>query len=228
MNVGGASLPVVLVRRRTAHCVTQLTRVGNHAQGVALAGFHLKIPCTIVMPVSTPSIKWRNVDRLGAKVVLHGADFDEAKAECNRLAKAHNLHFIPPFDNPYVVAGQGTVGVEIARQIKDCDTLDGVFASVGGGGLLAGMAAYLKRVAPPSVGVYGVETVDGDAMKRSLDAGERVVLKEVGPFADGTAVKMVGEETFRVCKELVDDIVLVDNDQICAAIKDVFEGELSL
>lgn len=195
---------------------------GNHAQGVALAGYHLKIPCTIVMPTGTPSIKWRNVDRLGAKVVLHGQDFDEAKTECARLAKTYGLHFIPPYDDPMVVAGQGTVAVELARQLKDYESLDGVFASAGGGGLLAGISAYSKRIAP-HVKVIGVETHDGDAMKRSIAAGKRVTLQEVGPFADGTAVKIVGEEPFRLCKQLLDDVVLVSNDEICAAIKDVFE-----
>lgn len=201
---------------------------GNHAQGVALAGFHLKVPCTIVMPKATPSIKWRNVERLGAKVVLHGSDFDEAKTECARLAKTHGLHFIPPFDDPMVVAGQGTVAVEIARQVKDFETLDGVFASIGGGGLVAGMAAYLKRVGPESLKVVGVETFDGDAMKKSIKEGKRVVLNDVGPFSDGTAVRVVGEEPFRVCKDLLDDVVLANNDEICAAIKDIFEETRSV
>lgn len=177
------------------------------------------------MPVSTPSIKWRNVERLGGNVILHGNDFDEAKAECLRLAKRDGLTFIPPYDNPYVVAGQGTIGMEICRQVTDCDELDGIFASIGGGGLIAGVAAYVKRVAKPSVKVIGVETVDGDAMERSLTKGKRVMLDEVGPFADGTAVRIVGEEPFRLCKELTDGVVKVNNDEICAAIKDVFEGK---
>lgn len=200
------------------------TTLGNHAQGVALSGHALNIPAIVVMPVSTPSIKWRNVQRLGATVVLHGRDFDEAKAECLRLEKEKGLTFVPPYDNPYVVAGQGTVAMEICRQVTDADQIDGIFASVGGGGLAAGIAAYMKRVAKPSVGIYGVETVDGDAMDRSLKAGKRVLLDEVGPFADGTAVRLVGEEPFRVCKNFLDGIVLVNNDEICAAIKDVFEG----
>lgn len=201
---------------------------GNHAQGVALAGFHLKIPCTIVMPIATPSIKWRNVERLGAKVILHGSDFDAAKAECARLAETHDLLFVPPFDDPYIIAGQGTVAVELARQMKDFEKLDGVFASIGGGGLVAGMCSYIKRIAPDSVKVIGVETVDGDAMKRSLEKGRRVILDEVGPFSDGTAVRIVGEEPFRICKELLDDVVLVNNDEICAAVKDVFEESRSI
>jgi threonine dehydratase len=191
---------------------------------VALSSKALGIPATVLMPTSTPSIKWRNVQRLGAKVILHGSDFDAAKAECLRLSAEQGLTFIPPYDNPYIIAGQGTIAMEITRQIKDVDELDGIFASVGGGGLLAGIGTYVKRVARPGVGVWGVETVDGDAMKRSLDKGKRVLLSEVGPFADGTAVRIVGEESFRVCKEVVDGVVLVNNDEICAAIKDVFEG----
>ncbi|KAK8845478.1 threonine ammonia-lyase, biosynthetic [Kwoniella newhampshirensis] len=201
---------------------------GNHAQGVALSGHALNIPAIVVMPVSTPSIKWRNVQRLGAQVVLHGRDFDEAKAECLRLEKERGLTFVPPYDNPFVVAGQGTIGMEICRQVTDADALDGIFGAVGGGGMLAGIAAYVKRVAKPSVKVWGVETVDGDAMDKSLKKGERVLLDEVGPFADGTAVRIVGEEPFRVCTELVDGVVLVNNDEICAAIKDVFEETRSI
>jgi threonine dehydratase len=203
-------------------------QTGNHAQGVALSGKALGVTATVVMPVSTPSIKWRNVERLGGNVVLHGNDFDEAKAECLRLATRDGLSFIPPYDNPYVVAGQGTIGMEICRQITDCDELDGIFASIGGGGLLAGVAAYVKRVAKPTVKVIGVETVDGDAMEKSLEKGKRIMLDEVGPFADGTAVRIVGEEPFRLCKELTDGIIKVNNDEICAAIKDVFEGEYSI
>lgn len=177
------------------------------------------------MPTTTPSIKWRNVQRLGARVILHGSDFDAAKAECLRLSEQDGLTFIPPYDNPYVIAGQGTVGMEICRQIPDIDELDGIFAAVGGGGLLSGIGAYVKRVASPRVGIYGVETVDGDAMDKSLKKGKRVLLDEVGPFADGTAVRIVGEEPFRLCREVVDGVVLVNNDEICAGIKDVFEGK---
>jgi threonine dehydratase len=200
---------------------------GNHAQGVALSAKALGIKATVLMPVSTPSIKVNNVKRLGGDAVLHGVDFDGAKAECLRRAEAEGLTFIPPYDDPYVVAGQGTIAMEICRQMADPNSLDGVFSAVGGGGLTAGIAAYMKRVAGPGIKCYGVETVDGDAMARSLKAGRRVLLDEVGPFADGTAVRIVGEECFRVCQELVDDVVIVNNDEICAAIKDVFEGELS-
>jgi threonine dehydratase len=190
-----------------------------------MAGAKLGIACTIVMPLNTPSIKWSNVERLGAKVVLHGADFDEAKREAARLQKVHGLTNIPPYDDPYVIAGQGTAAVEILRQ-TDPDKLDAIFVAVGGGGLLAGIVAYVRSVAPPSIKVIGVETYDGDALTRSLAAGERVTLPEVGLFSDGTAVRVVGEEPFRICRDLVQEMVLVSNDEICAAIKDVFEGEI--
>lgn len=201
-------------------------RTGNHAQGVALSGQKLGIPCTIVMPQGTPSIKVRNVARLGAKVVLHGPDFDAAKAECARLAAAHGLTFVPPYDDPLVIAGQGTVGMEILKQLPEAEELDGIFAAVGGGGLVAGISAYVKRIGAPKTQVVGVETFDGDAMQRSLENGARVTLREVGPFSDGTAVKIVGEEPFRMCQQLIDGVVKVDTDEICAAIKDVFEGTL--
>lgn len=199
---------------------------GNHAQGVSLSGLSLSIPCTIVMPLGTPAIKVDSVRALGAKVVLHGQDFDEAKAECSRLAETYGLKVIPPFDDPHVIAGQGTVGVEILRQTS-MDDLDGVFCCVGGGGLLAGVSSYVKRIAPPSCKVFGVETFDGDALTQSLQAGRRITLREVGLFADGTAVKIVGEECFRILREkgAVDGMVRVDTDEICAAIRDTFEGE---
>lgn len=211
-------------RQRHREYQTESSHVtGNHAQGVALAGHELSIACTIVMPLNTPSIKYLNVSRLGAKVVLHGADFDEAKKECNRLALLHGLTNIPPFDDPYVIAGQGTVAVEIARQ-TDVNDLAAIFVCVGGGGLLAGILTYIKAVAPPGVKVIGVETFDADALNQSLAKGERMMLNEVGLFADGTAVRQIGEETWRICAEMVDEIVLVSNDEVCAAIKDVFEG----
>ncbi|WFD00873.1 threonine ammonia-lyase [Malassezia yamatoensis] len=200
---------------------------GNHAQGVALAGAHLSIPCTIVMPKATPSIKWENVQRLGAKVVFHGSNFDEAKAECARLAAVHDLKIVPPFDHPLVIAGQGTVGVEMGSQV-DFTNVDAVFCCVGGGGLLSGVAAYIKRVAPPHVKVIGVETFDADALTQSLEKGERVTLNEVGLFSDGTAVRVIGQECFRLCHELVDGMVRVTNDEICAAIKDIFEDTRSV
>ncbi|KAK9467815.1 tryptophan synthase beta subunit-like PLP-dependent enzyme [Lipomyces arxii] len=199
---------------------------GNHAQGVAYSANHLGIPATIVMPLATPAIKHSNVSRLGSKVVLFGADFDAAKAECDRLGKLHGLTNIPPFDDPYVIAGQGTIAMELLRQI-DVQNLTAVFACVGGGGLIAGIGAYLKRIAP-HVKLIAVETYDADALYQSLGKKERVTLSEVGLFADGTAVKTLGQETFRLCSQYVDDIVRVDTDEICAAIKDVFEDTRSI
>lgn len=178
------------------------------------------------MPSGTPAIKHLNVSRLGGSVVLHGSDFDAAKAEAHRLEKLHNLTNIPPFDDPYVIAGQGTVGMEIVRQAK-LHNLEAVFCCVGGGGLIAGVGAYIKRIAP-HVKIIGVETFDANAMAQSLKKGERVMLNEVGLFADGAAVKLVGEETFRICQDVVDDVIEVTTDEICAAIKDVFEDTRSI
>ncbi|KAF1810485.1 threonine dehydratase I [Eremomyces bilateralis CBS 781.70] len=199
---------------------------GNHAQGVAMSARHLKIPATIVMPAGTPTIKHLNVARLGGCVVLHGADFDAAKEEAARLERTHGLLNIPPFDDPYVIAGQGTIGMELLRQ-TDLTKLEAIFCCIGGGGLISGIGAYVKRIAP-QVKIIGVETYDANAMVSSLQKGERVVLEEVGMFADGAAVKTVGEETFRIASEVVDDIILVDTDQTCAAIKDVFEDTRSI
>ncbi|KAH8816407.1 threonine dehydratase-like protein [Xylogone sp. PMI_703] len=199
---------------------------GNHAQGVAYSARKLKIPATIVMPEGTPSIKHLNVTRLGASVVLHGADFDAAKDECHRLSKLHNLTNIPPFDDPYVIAGQGTIGMELLRQ-ANIHKLKAIFCCVGGGGLIAGIGVYVKRIAP-EVKIIGVETYDANAMQQSREKGRRVVLDEVGLFADGAAVKTVGEETFRICQEVVDEIIQVTTDEACAAIKDMFEDTRSI
>lgn len=199
---------------------------GNHAQGVAYSARLLKIPATIVMPEGTPSIKHRNVSRLGGCVVLHGADFDAAKEQCSRLEQQHGLINIPPFDDPYVIAGQGTIGMELLRQTS-ISRLQAIFCCVGGGGLIAGIGVYVKRIAP-HVKVIGVETEDANAMVQSLRQGRRVVLQEVGLFADGAAVKTVGEETFRICQEVVDEVIQVNTDETCAAIKDVFEDTRSI
>ncbi|ATZ45199.1 Bcilv1 [Botrytis cinerea B05.10] len=199
---------------------------GNHAQGVAYSARKLKMPATIVMPEGTPSIKHLNVTRLGGSVVLHGPDFDAAKEECGRLEKLHGLTNIPPFDDPYVIAGQGTIGMELLRQ-TNIHKLEAIFCCVGGGGLIAGIGVYVKRIAP-HVKIIGVETYDANAMVQSLAAGKRVALKEVGLFADGAAVKNVGEETFRICQEVIDDVIQVTTDETCAAIKDVFEDTRSI
>ncbi|KAJ5373933.1 Threonine dehydratase biosynthetic [Penicillium concentricum] len=199
---------------------------GNHAQGVAYSARKLKIPATIVMPSGTPAIKHLNVARLGGSVVLHGMDFDAAKDEAHRLEKQHDLTNIPPFDDPYVIAGQGTIGMELLRQ-ANLDKLEAVFCAVGGGGLIAGIGVYIKRIAP-QVKVIGVEAYDANAMTQSLHAGSRVFLKEVGLFADGAAVKSVGEETWRLSREVIDDVIQVSTDETCAAIKDAFEDTRSI
>ncbi|KAK8121713.1 hypothetical protein PG984_010383 [Apiospora sp. TS-2023a] len=199
---------------------------GNHAQGVAYSARKLKIPATIVMPEGTPAIKHANVSRLGGTVVLHGPDFDTAKAECQRLEQAHGLINIPPFDDPYVIAGQGTIGSELLGQ-TNLNKTEAIFCCVGGGGLIAGIGVYIRRMYP-HVKIIGVEQDDANAMAQSLEKGERVVLKDVGFFADGAAVKTVGEETFRICQEVVDEIVQVSKDETCAAIKDVFEDTRSI
>ena len=199
---------------------------GNHAQGVALAAKTMGIRATIVMPVATPPIKWKNVERLGAKVVLHGLDFEEAKQECARLCKETGMTNIPPYDDPFVIAGQGTIGVEIFRQY-DFRKIDAIFICIGGGGLVAGIASYVKRL-NPAIKIVGVEAYDANAMTRSLLAGKRLTLPEVGLFADGAAVRSVGVETFRICRSLVDELVLVTTDEICAAVKDIFEDTRSI
>lgn len=178
------------------------------------------------MPCGTPSIKHKNVSRLGGFVKLLGEDFDSAKAEAHRLEKLHDLTNIAPFDDPYVIAGQGTIGMELLRQ-TNLEELEAVFCCVGGGGLIAGLGVYIKRIAP-RVKIIGVEAYDANAMVQSLKKRERVVLDEVGLFADGAAVKSVGEETFRLCLEVVDEIIEVTTDETCAAIKDVFEDTRSI
>jgi threonine dehydratase len=193
---------------------------GNHAQGVALAAQRLGCQATIVMPVTTPRIKVNAVRARGADVVLFGDTYADAQAEARRIGAERKMTFVHPFDDPEVIAGQGTIGMEILRQSAGAP--HAVFVPVGGGGLIAGIAAYIKRL-QPSVRIVGVEPVDCDAMAQSLAAGRRVVLDHVGLFADGVAVKQVGRETFRLCRRLVDEVVRVDTDEICAAIKDVFE-----
>ncbi|CAK7892203.1 hypothetical protein CAAN1_19S01904 [[Candida] anglica] len=199
---------------------------GNHAQGVAYSANKLKIPSTIVMPTATPSIKYSNVSRLGSQVVLYGDDFDSAKSECDRLSELNGLTNIPPFNHPYVIAGQGTVALEITRQLR-LDKLDAIFVPVGGGGLIAGLAVYLKQIAP-HVKIIGVETYDADALYQSLKSNESKTLDSVGVFADGTAVKVLGEETWRILRDHVDEVVRVSTDELCAAIKDIFEDTRSI
>nr|XP_016455948.1 PREDICTED: threonine dehydratase biosynthetic, chloroplastic-like [Nicotiana tabacum] len=198
---------------------------GNHAQGVALAAQRLGCNAVIGMPVTTPEIKWKSVKRLGADVVLVGDAYDEAQAYAKKRAEEEGRIFIPPFDHPDIIVGQGTIGMEINNQLKD--KIHAIFVPVGGGGLIAGIAAYMKRVAP-HIKIIGVEPSDANAMALSLHYGQRVMLDQVGRFADGVAVKVVGEETFRLCKELIDGVVLVNRDAICASIKDMFEEKRSI
>ena len=198
---------------------------GNHAQGVAFAARHLGLSALIVMPQTTPEIKVEGVRALGAQVELAGDTFADAKARCDELAAATGRILIHPFDDPLVMAGQGTIAMEIVGQARD--DLTAIFVPVGGGGLIAGIASYMKAVRP-EVKVIGVEPFEADAMYRSLEAGHRVALNHVGIFADGVAVREVGALTFPIVQACVDQVVRVSNDQICAAIKDVFDDTRAL
>jgi threonine dehydratase len=193
---------------------------GNHAQGVALAAQRLGTAATIVMPVTTPQIKIDSVAALGASVVLEGDSYDDAYDEAMRIGRRRKLVFIHPYDDVDVIAGQGTVAMEILRDLRE--PIDTIFVAVGGGGLIGGIAAYVKRLRP-EIRIVGVEPTDANAMERSLRAGRRVTLPHVGLFADGVAVKQVGVEPFRLARKYVDEMILVDTDELCAAMKDVFE-----
>jgi threonine dehydratase len=208
-----------LPRKRLARGVIAAS-AGNHAQGVALAAQRLRCRAVIVMPVTTPRIKVDAVAARGAQVVLHGDSYAEAYSQALKIKAKRGLIFVHPYDDPEVIAGQGTIGMEILRQHPR--RIDAIFVPVGGGGLISGIAAYVKSV-NPGIRVVGVEPVDADAMAKSLKARRRVKLDHVGLFADGVAVKEVGRETFRLCRKLVDEMVLADTDEMCAAIKDVFE-----
>lgn len=198
---------------------------GNHAQGVALGAQRLGCKAVIVMPVTTPAMKVRAVAALGAEVLLHGDNYDAACVEARRLERERGLTFIHPFDDPEVIAGQGTIALEILRQCSQPP--DAIYVAVGGGGLIAGIAAYVKSLWP-QVEVIGVEPVDADAMTRSLVAGERITLEQVGLFADGVAVRQVGAHPYALARQTVDRMVTVTTDAICAAIKDVFEDTRSI
>jgi threonine dehydratase len=204
------------VARRGVICAS----AGNHAQGVALAASRRGITAVIVMPARTPQIKIRAVAALGGEVVLDGDDFDSAYEHALTLARERNLVFVHPFDDPDVIAGQGTIGMEILRQAAG--DLDAVFVPVGGGGLIAGIARFVKYLSPRTR-IVGVEPEDAPAMFESLRAGTRVKLEHVGQFADGVAVRRVGEETFKLAQQYVDEVLLVSTDEICAAIQDTFE-----
>ncbi len=198
---------------------------GNHAQGVALAARRMGCKATVVMPVTTPALKIDAVRSHGAEVVLHGDSYSDAHQHALALQREHGQTFVHPFDDPDVIAGQGTIAMEILRQHPG--PIEAVFVAVGGGGLISGVAAYIKAVRP-DIRVIGVQMPDSDAMLRSIRAGHRVQLTEVGLFADGTAVKLVGEETFRLARQWVDDFIVVDTDAACAAIKDVFHDTRSI
>jgi threonine dehydratase len=201
---------------------------GNHAQGVALSAARLGCRALIVMPTTTPQVKIEAVKARGAaavEVVLHGDSYTDAYHHALTLEKEQRLTFVHPFDDPDVIAGQGTIGMEILRQHSG--PIHAIFVAVGGGGLIAGVGAYVKQIRP-DIKVIGVQTLDSDAMAKSLKAGYRVTLPDVGLFSDGTAVRQVGEETFRIAKEVVDEIILVDTDAICAAIQDVFQDTRSI
>lgn len=204
------------VARRGVICAS----AGNHAQGLALAARKRGIPALIVMPATTPAIKVQAVIGFGGEVVLHGDIFDAAYEHAIKLASERNMVFVHPFDDPDVIAGQGTIGMEILRQCSG--ELDAIFVPVGGGGLIAGIAAYVKYLSPRTK-IIGVEPEDAASMYESLKAGSRVTLERVGIFADGVAVKRVGEETFRLARKYVDEVVLVSTDEICSAIQDTFE-----
>jgi len=201
---------------------------GNHAQGVALSAHKLGCKAIIVMPTTTPQVKIDAVRHFGQRaveIVLHGDSYSDAYTHALALEKEQELTFVHPFDDPDVIAGQGTIGMEILRQHQA--PIHAIFCAIGGGGLIAGVASYVKQVRP-DIRIIGVQTTDSDAMYRSLKAKKRVTLNDVGLFSDGTAVKYVGAETFRICRQYVDEIILVDTDEVCAAIKDVFQDTRSI
>ena len=198
---------------------------GNHAQGVALAGKRLGVPALIVMPTTTPPIKVQTVRNLGARIILHGDSYDDAYAHARSLVKEKGMIFVHPFDDPHVIAGQGTVAMEVLRQHED--PIEAIFIPVGGGGLIAGMAAYIKRVRP-EIRVIGVEPEDTPTLQQALQAKRRVSLKQIGLFADGVAVRQIGKETFKLAQQYVDEVVLVSSDEICAAIKDIYDDTRSV
>ncbi len=206
-------------------CGVIAASAGNHAQGVALAAQRLGASATIVMPITTPQIKIAAVEGRGAKVILHGESYSEAYAHAVVLGKKRGFTFIHPYDDPDVIAGQGTIAMEILRQCRE--PIHALFVAIGGGGLIAGISAYVKRLRP-EIKIIGVQPIDSDAMAQSLKAGRRIALSHVGLFADGVAVKQVGKETFRLAQQYVDDVILVDTDEICAAMKDIFQDTRSI
>jgi threonine dehydratase len=220
----GAYNKITALGEHERACGVIAASAGNHAQGVALAARKLGLKAVIVMPKTTPDIKVQSVKDLGAETVLHGNTYDDACTHADKLAQQSGMTFIHPYDDPLVIAGQGTIGMEILNQVDHCDA---IFVPVGGGGLIAGVAMWIKAHRP-NIRIIGVEPDDAPCMYAALQAGERVVLEQVGLFADGVAVRQAGEETFRIAKEHVDEILLVSTDEICAAIKDIYDDTRSI
>src|SRR5260370_36463314 len=225
-KIRGAYNKIAQLSASRAQCGVICASAGNHAQGVALAARTRGISAVFVMPLTTPEIKVQAVANLGGEIILHGDDYDHAYEHATELARQRGLVFVHPFDDPDVIAGQGTIAMEILRQ-RHGDEIDAIFVPVGGGGLIAGIAAYAKSLYP-RIKIIGVEPEDAASMFESLRAGKRVTLDKVGIFADGVAVRRVGEETFRLAREYVDEIILVTTDQICSAIQDIFQDTRSI
>ena len=221
----GAYNKIAHLSEQERACGVITASAGNHAQGVAFSAQQLGLKALIVMPTTTPLIKIDAVRAFGAQVVLHGDNYSEAAERCQQLIKQTGMIYIHPFDDELVIAGQGTVADELLRQ--SAGKLDAVFVPIGGGGLIAGIATYLKALCP-EVKVIGVEPFDSDAMYQSIAAGERVTLKSVGIFADGVAVRQIGEQTFELCRQHVDEIVRVTTDELCGAIKSVYQATRSI
>jgi len=224
-KIRGAYNKLALLSDEQRACGVVTASAGNHAQGLAYAARHLGVKATIVMPRTTPEIKVRAVRAWGAKVILHGDAFDEALAFSQKLIKEKGLVYIHPFDDPDTIAGQGTIAMEILRQHQG--QLDAIFVPVGGGGLIAGIAAYVKYLRP-DIRVIGVEPEDAACLKAAMAADERVVLSQVGLFADGVAVAQIGQHTFEVCRHYVDEVITVTTDEMCAAIKDIYDDTRSI
>ncbi len=221
----GAYNKMVQLSEEERACGVVAASAGNHAQGVAMSAKTLGIKATIVMPKTTPDVKVNNVRRLGGKVVLHGDAYDDAAAHAKKLVAEKGMTYVHPFDDPDVIAGQGTVAMEILRQ--ESGPIDAIFVPVGGGGLIAGIAAYVKYLRPETK-IIGVESEDSACLYEALKAGERVILPQVGIFADGVAVAQIGEKTFEVAQRYVDEVITVSTDEICAAIKDIYDDTRSI
>lgn len=224
-KIRGAYNKIARLEREQLENGVICSSAGNHAQGVAMSARQLGIKATIVMPRTTPGIKVNAVRSLGGRVILHGDSYDQARNHAERLVDERGLTYIPPYDDPDVIAGQGTVGMEILSQHSH--SLHAVFVPVGGGGLIAGIAAYIKQIRP-DVKIISVEPWDAPTLQRAMAAGRRIVLDEVGIFVDGVAVRQIGKETFRIARQLVDECILVSTDEVCAAIKDIFDDTRSV